>query len=478
MYAVLIVVSVIILICIFTSQALYKFGIPALLIFLVLGMLASADGIGNISFHNYEIAEDIAKFALVLIMFYGGFGTKWATAKPIALRAGLMSSLGTIITAFVIGFFCYLILDVPFLYGLLFGSVVGSTDAASVFTILRSRKLNLKNGLAPLLEVESGSNDPFAYMMTIVVIYAIQAQGSSLPVLSLIGIIALQIGAALAVSVAASFITIFLLKRLKLEDTGFYPILILAIVILVYAICSLIGGNGFLCVYIMGIVVGNKQFLHKISTVHFFDSLSWLMQIMLFFILGLLSYPTKLLEIAVPGILLSVLLIVAARPIATVCILSWFKTPIKQQALVSWVGLRGAASIAFAIVAVGALGDELPYDLFHLVFFVALFSVLIQGTLTPVLSKKLDLIDENEDNSVMKTFTDYSEEIHTRLLEYKIEPDSELDGKLIIDAGIPENNLIIMIKRRNEIIVPRGSTEMMADDILVISGEDFEFFNK
>ncbi|MCL2055763.1 MAG: potassium/proton antiporter [Oscillospiraceae bacterium] len=477
MYLVLILVSVIVLLCIFTSNALYRFGVPSLLIFLLFGIIMSPDGLGRLIIVDFDVAENIASFALILIMFYGGFGTSWRTAKPMAVRAGLMSSLGTVLTAFIIGFLSSLVFKVPFIYGLLFGSVVGSTDAASVFSILRSRKLNLKGGLAPLLEVESGSNDPFSYMLTIITISAIQMQGSGLSFVGVAVAITQQIGMAVGIGAAVSVLTVLLLKRLHLEVTEFYPLLLFAIVLLSYSLTGVTGGNGYLCVYILGIVVGNNQFLHKISTVHFFDSFSWLMQILLFFILGLLSSPAMLSHVVIPGMLLSFLLIVVARPIATFCILSWFKTPIKQQMLVSWVGLRGAASIAFAIISTKALGGSLPYDLFHLVFFVALFSVSIQGSLTPFLARKLDLVDTDADNSVMKTFTDYFEETHTQLFEYKVSSDDKLQGKRIVDSNIPEDVLIVMIKRNNEIVMPKGSIKLLADDVLVLSGEDFSFFS-
>ena len=476
MHLTLLIAAVILLVCIFSSKILYRFGVPALLIFITLGMLLGSDGIGGIYFDDFEIAENISTIAIVLIIFYGGFGTKWDTAKPSMYKAAVMSSLGTIITAVVIGFFCMLILDVPLLYGLLFGSVVGSTDAASVFSILRSRKLNLKGGLAPLLEVESGSNDPFAYMMTILVIYAIVNEGANSPIANIAASLLMQLGIAIAVGAAVSVLTVILFKRLEMQVSGLYPILLLAIVILCFSLTVLLGGNGLLSVYILGMVVGNSKILHKVSLVHFFDGLSWIMQITLFFVLGLLAFPSELPNIIIPGTLLSILLIFAARPIATFATLIWFKVPLKQQAFVSWVGLRGSASVVFAIVAAKYLGDALPYDIFHLVFYVALFSILIQGTLIPLVAKKLDVIDENEENSVMKTFTDYFEDTHTLLFEYRITAGNRLLGKHIVDSYIPEELLIIMIKRDNEVIIPRGSTKLEENDILVVSGEDFSFF--
>ncbi|MCL2108804.1 MAG: potassium/proton antiporter [Oscillospiraceae bacterium] len=486
MYVALIATSVIVLLCIFLSKAFSRIGVPSLLVFLVLGMLMGSeglatlvDGIEGIYFHNYDVAEMVASFALIFIMFYGGLATNWSTAKPVALRAGLMSSLGTVITAFIIGGFCALVMGVPFLYGLLFGSVVSSTDAASVFSILRSRKLNLKNNLAPLLEIESGSNDPFSYMMMVITIAAITASESGGSIShALFGAIALQIFAAIGVAALISAFAMLIFSRSRFENTGFYPIFLTAVVLLGFATCSYVGGNGYLCVYITGIVVGNRNFANKVNTVHFFDSISHLMQILLFFMLGLLSFPSKLPGILGYGIILSLLLIIIARPVAVAAILSWFKTHPKQQLFVSWVGFRGAASIAFAIMAIHALGDKIPYDLFHLVFFLAMFSVMVQGTLMPVAAKKLNLIDESDENSVMKTFTDYFEEVHTHLKVHRIKPDDKLADKSVADSAIPENLLIVMIKRGDEVIFPKGTTKILENDILMVSGEDFSFFDE
>jgi len=475
----IIIATTTVLICIFLCKALYRFGVPSLIIFLALGMLMGSDSIGGIYFNDYEVAKNISYLAIVLIIFYGGFGTKWNTAKPMAVKAGLLSSLGTMVTAVATGLFCVAILQVPLMYGLLFGAVVASTDAASIFSILRSRKLNLKNGLAPLLEVESGSNDPFAYMLTILIISIIKQQGNNYPVLHLIGSIAAQVGIAAGIGLVMSFASIFILKRMRLEISGLYPIMLLAIVMLGFSFCEFAGGNGLLCVYILGMIVGNTSFIQKTSLIHFFDGLSWLMQILLFFILGLLSFPSHLPAILIPGTVLSLLIIFAARPLAVFSILSWFKVPIRQQILVSWAGIRGAASVVFAIMAIQALGDDLPYDLFHLVFFVALFSVLIQGSLTPFISNKLGLIDEDDkDNSVMKTFTAFIEEPHEHLLEHTVTANDKLDGKCLVDANLPEDVLIVMIKRGDKIIIPKGSTQVMENDILVVSCDDFSFFGK
>lgn len=465
--------AVVLLVCVASSKFLYRFGVPSLLIFLVLGMLCGSDGIIGIYFDNFSFAKEICSVGLVFIMFYGGFGTNWKVAKPVAVPSILMSTLGVVITAGLTGLFCYFVLKTTLLEGLLIGSVVGSTDAASVFSILRSRKLNLKGGLASLLEIESGSNDPIAYMLTLVVLTLMSPMEGG--PWAIAGMLATQIGFGLVVGFLLAKGAVLILRRFEFEIVGLYPIFVVGIAILSYALCEFFGGNGYLSVYISGIVLGNSRIFHKRSLVHFFDGISWLMQIMLFFTLGLLAFPSKLPSIALFGILVSVFMIVIARPVATFSILSWFKIPFKSQLFVSWVGLRGAASIVFAIFAVSqAASSQIPImnDIFHIVFFVALFSVAVQGTLLPFFARKLGLVDES--TSVLKTFNDYQEEYNTKLLEYKVHEKSPWANQTLIDAEIPEEILVVMIRREREIIVPRGSTVILPGDTLVLSGNDIE----
>lgn len=460
-------IGVILLVAVSSSKLLYRFGIPTLLIFMVLGMVLGSDGPGGIAFSNYEVARKICSFALVFIMFYGGFSTNWKIAKPVAVRSILMSTLGVVITAITTGLFCHLALKTTLLEGLLIGSVIASTDAASVFAILRSRKLNLKGGLASLLEIESGSNDPVAYMLTIVTLTLMSNDTET----SLGLVLLYQIVFGILVGFVLAKLSGFVLKRVNLEIDGLYPIFVTAIAIVAYSFSETIGGNGYLCVYIVGIYLGNTRFIHKRSLVHFFDGISWLMQILLFFTLGLLSFPSHLPKIALSACAIAIFILLVARPLATFLILSWFKTPIKQQLFVSWVGLRGAASIVFAIYAL-TYNVAIKNDIFHIVFFVSLFSVSIQGSFIPLIARKLNLVEE--ESPVAKTFNDYQEENSTQLVELTIQDDNPWANKSIMEADIPEEILVVMIKRKQEVVVPKGSTMMKPGDILVLSGNDLD----
>lgn len=471
MINIMIICGLVLLISITSTKILYKFGVPILLIFIMLGMLFGSDGIVGIYFNDYQLTNKIATVALIFIMFFGGFGTNWSMAKPVAIPSILLSTLGVVFTAGLTGVFCFLVFKTTLLEGLLIGSIVGSTDAASVFAILRSQRLNLKGSIASMLELESGSNDPCAYMLTTIVLGIMSNSNNG----NIFIMVLSQILLGGMVAVVLAKLSIYLLRHFKFEIEGFYPIFMTAIAVLAYSLSEYLGGNGYLCVYITGIIIGNAKIPHKKSIFQFLDGISWLMQIMLFFLLGLLAFPSKIPLVIGKGILISIFMILVARPVAIFSILYWFKVPIKQQIFIAWVGIRGAASIVFAIFA-ETYGVSMNNDIFHIIFFIALFSVVVQGTITPKLAKKLDLIDNEE--SVFKTFNDYKEDKSTSLVEFTIDENNIIANKTIMDANIPEDILVVMIKRNGDVFVPNGSTEVLPGDILVLSGNKLKHFNE
>ncbi|UWD49239.1 potassium/proton antiporter [Clostridioides difficile] len=463
----MIISGLVLLICITSSKVLYKFGVPILLIFILLGMLFGSDGMVGIYFDNYELTKQLCSIGLIFIMFFGGFGTNWNMAKPVAVPSILMSSLGVIITAGVTGIFCYMVIGTSLFEGLLIGAIAASTDAASVFAVLRSQKLNLKGSLASLLEVESGSNDPIAYMLTLIILTLMNNSGVEL----IIPMVIKQIAFGLSIGFILAKLSVYILRNSNFEIEGFYTIFITAIALLSYALSEYVGGNGYLSVYISGIIIGNSKIPHKRSLVHFFDGISWIMQIMLFFMLGLLSFPSKLPSVFGIAMAISIFMIIIARPLATFITLAKFKFSNKEKLFISWVGLRGAASVVFAIVAV-TKGVVIENDIFHIIFFIALLSVGVQGTLIPTVAKKLDLVDDN--TPVLKTFNDYDGEISSKLIEVNIDNDSKWADKSIMDSNIPEDILIVMIKRKEQVLVPKGSTVIKRGDTLVLSGDRIE----
>lgn len=467
MVNIMLICGLVLLISITASKVLYKFGVPILLIFIILGMIFGSDGIGGINFTDYSLTNQICSMALVFIMFYGGFGTNWNVAKPSIKPALLMSTAGVIITTVLTGIFAWFILKVNILEGLLIGAVVSSTDAASVFAILRSQKLNLEGSLASLLEVESGSNDPTAYMLTIAIL-TLMSSGSAG---GLISILLKQIIFGVLVGVILAKITVYVLRNVNFEIKGFDTIFLTAIAILSYSLSEWIGGNRYLSVYLAGLIIGNSKIQHKKNLFYYLDGISWIMQIALFFILGLLSFPSKFPMVIGVSVAISVFLIFVARPAAVFLMLKPFGYSIKEKLFVSWVGLRGAASLVFAIYAM-TYGVKIENDIFHIIFFVALFSVAIQGTLIPMLAKKLDLVDNS--TTVFKTFNDYTGDMSSKLVEVTITKESKWVNKSIMEAEIPNEILIVMIKRKGEVIIPKGASVIEEGDILVLSGEDIE----
>ena len=458
----LLVTAAVIFACIFLSRVSNKLGIPTLLGFIVLGMIFGSDGILKIPFDNYMFAEQVCSIALIFIMFYGGFGTNWNQAKSVAVKAILLSSVGVVVTAGLTGLFCHYALSMNWVESFLIGALIGSTDAASVFSVLRSKRLNLKYNTASLLEVESGSNDPCAYMLTATFIAVAQGTASGKEIGFLIGE---QVVFGIAFGALIAFVAVKLLKKLRFGVAGFDMIFVVGIAILSYALPAKFGGNGYLSVYIVGIVLGNTEISNKRNLVNFFDGVTGLMQMLIFFLLGLLAFPSRLPQVALPALLIAIWLTFAARPVAVAAVLAPFKSKISQQLLVSWAGLRGAASIVFAIMASMAVTTE--NDIFHIVFMIVLFSILLQGSLLPVVAKKLDMIDKNAD--VMKTFNDYSEEVPVQFIQLTIPEGHHWNGKKLKDLTLPPETLIVLLRRNGENIVPNGETELEKGDVLILS---------
>lgn len=391
----------------------------------------------------------------------------WGAARPVAGKSVLLSSVGVVLTAVLTGLFCHLALRMDFLEGMLIGSVLGSTDAASVFSILRSRKLSLKYGSASMLELESGSNDPFSYMMTIIIL---SAMSGTMGAAEIVGMLASQLFFGAAVGAAVAYASARFLNRYQFYGEGFDTIFIFAVAILSYAFSSLIGGNGYLSTYLTGIILGNQALKNQKTLVSFFDAFTGLMQILIFFLLGLLSFPSQMPSILLPAVAIALFLTFIARPAAVGILLAPFKTPFRQYLVVSWAGLRGAASIVFAIM-VTVSDSYMKNDVFHIVFCVVLFSIIFQGSLLPVLAKKCEMIDENAD--VMKTFTDYTENTQIQFIQLPMGEDHPWVNQKIKDIHLHPGTLIAVIKRGDQVVVPKGDTQICCKDTVILGAEGF-----
>lgn len=463
----LLLVSIVIFTCVLFNKLSSRLGIPMLLAFIALGIFFGVDGVIKIYFEDYKFAENICSAALIFIMFYGGFGTKWEEAKPIAVKAILLSSIGVILTSGFVGIFCYLFLNFGLLESLLIGAVIGSTDAASVFSILRSKRLNLKYNTASMLEVESGSNDPCSYMLTVIILSAMEGTSSGG---NIIYMVFSQIVYGAVIGVIIAFAALQILRRFKFATDGFDAAFVLSVAVFSYALPSVLGGNGYLSAYIVGIILGNKEIKNKRSLVSFFDGFTGLMQMLIFFLLGLLATPSQMGSILFPAVAIAVFITFVARPLAVTAILAPFKCSINQILLVSWSGLRGAASIVFAIM-VTVSGVYVKNDVFHIVFCIVLISISLQGTLIPKLAKKLDMVDDS--NDVLKTFNDYIDETEVQYISLQINKNHLWNDKKIKDIMLPPEMLIVSLVRAEETIIPKGDTDIIEGDIVVISAPAF-----
>ncbi len=466
MNAGLLLIGAAILICILMNKFLDKLPIPSLIVFIALGMCFGENGPLHISFNDYEIVNTICSASLIFIMFYGGFGTNLQAARPVVLPSVLLSTLGVAGTAGVVGIFAHFVLKLPLLESLLIGSVISSTDAASVFNILRSKKLALKYHTDSLLEVESGSNDPMSYMLTTVVLAIMYGEDVSIATL-LFKQIALGILSGLIIAKLA----VWFLGKNFFESQQSRTVFLFGIILVSYALPSMFDGNGYLSVYLCGIYLGNTELAQKKYMVHFFDVVTDIAQVIIFFLLGLLVTPVNLPSVLLPALCIMVFLTLIARPIVVGVLLLPFRRSLSQFTVVSWAGLRGVASIVFAISAV-IKGAGTTYNLFNLVFCIVLLSISIQGTLLPWVSSKLSMIDENAD--VSKTFNDYEEESDIDFIKVLINNAHSWCGRTLSELALPTDLLIVMIIRDNATIVPNGSTKLLAGDTLVLSARAFE----
>ena len=349
---ILLVGSILLFVSIVVGKTGYRFGVPALLLFLVVGMAFGSDGLG-FQFHSAQTAQFIGMVALSIILFSGGMDTKFTEIRPILTPGIVLSTVGVLLTALFTGLFIWWIsgmswsnIYLPLTTSLLLASTMSSTDSASVFAILRSQKMNLKYSLRPMLELESGSNDPMAYMLTIVLIQFLQSSGMGAG--AILGSFAVQFLVGAAAGYGLGKLAILILNKINVDNQALYPILLLSFVFFTFAITDRLHGNGYLAVYIAGIMVGNNKIMYRKEIATFMDGLTWLFQIIMFLMLGLLVNPHEMLEIACVALLIGIFMIVIGRPLSVfLCLLPFRKITFKSRLFVSWVGLRGAVPVSY-----------------------------------------------------------------------------------------------------------------------------------
>lgn len=477
-------VSVLFFLSILAGKAGYKFGVPALLLFLGVGMLFGSDGFG-IEFENIELAQVIGTISLCIILFSGGMDTKFEDIRPILKQGIVLATLGVFFTSVLTGVAIWLVLGmttasagIGFLSSLLLASTMSSTDSASVFSILRSKGLLLRNNLRPMLELESGSNDPMAYVLTITLIGIVGAESEPDYLMAMFNLL-VQLAVGAISGYLLGKLAVFTINRMGIDNRSLYPILVFTFCLFIFSFTYFIKGNGYLAVYVGGLVIGNSRFVHKRSAINFFDGMAWMSQLLMFLTLGLLINPRELVPIAIPALIISMIMILISRPLSVFLCLSPFrKMTLKDKTFISWVGLRGAVPIIFAIMLLAA---DLPNArlMFNIVFFCTLVSLVVQGTTLSQMAKILGLAEAPSNLPGLKNFDiEFSDEIKSITSELTVTEKALSNGRNLMDLRLPEKTIVVMVKRGAKYFVPNGKTPLMENDMLLVITDDYEALNE
>lgn len=468
--------SLLVFVSILISKTGYRFGLPALLVFLFTGMLFGSDGLG-LQFNSPKDAQFVGMLSLSIILFTGGMDTKFRDIRPVLLPGLLLSTLGVVFTTLLTGGFIYLFThwmgcawQFALLPSLLLAATMSSTDSASVFSLLRSQGIGLKHRLRPMLELESGSNDPMAYMIMVALLGVI-GSGQAFSLAALIQSIAVQFILGTALGYGLGRFSVWVVNRISLPNGSLYPVMLLSLAYITFTLTEILHGNGYLAVYIAGLVVGNSRLAYRREMTTFMEGLTWLLQIVMFLTLGLLVNPTELFSVAGVAISISLFLVFVARPISVhLCLLPFHKLPFRAQAFLSWVGLRGAVPIIFATYPV-IQGVEGADSLFNIVFFVTLISLLFQGTTLSMMARWLGL-DMPEETDGNRFGVELPEELRSELREVTLTPQMLEYGNRLALMDIAPGTLVMMVKRGDRFMVPNGQLELKPGDVLLVISEE------
>lgn len=461
----ILVAAVLILIGIASSKLSARLGLPVLVLFLLIGMLAGEDGIGGISFDSPGAAHALGTLALAIILFDGGLQTQTSSIRRVWKPAGLLATVGVLVTAVITGVAAAYVLDLPMMEGLLLGAIVGSTDAAAVFSLLRNAGIHIRERLKATLEIESASNDPMAIFLTVGLLEILV--NDMKPGTGLLYMFLMQMGAGAAVGLGVGWVAVRIINRIHLVASGLYPVMVAAFGLLAFGLAANMNGSGFLAIFLTGVVIGNSRLVFQRSTFLFHDGLAWLSQITMFVVLGLLINPTALFEVWLEGLMIAAVLVLIARPLAVMPILGLFGFKKREIALVSWVGLRGSVPIILAIFPLmfGLPGAAL---IFNVVFFVVLVSATIQGSTLALVARKLGLTEKPPATPAATLEITALGDVNADIVEYTLGPTCRAVGRRLSQTALPDGTVVAMITRNNEVIPPRGSTSLLADDHLFV----------
>ena len=463
--SILTAVGLLLLLAVVASKVTRRFGIPTLLLFLGIGMLAGSEGIGGIDFTDFRLAQSVGITALALILFAGGLDTDVRRVRPVIRPALSLATVGVAITCVVVGLSAHVIFDLPVETALLLGAIVSSTDAAAVFSVLRSQNIGLRGEIRPVLELESGANDPMAVFLTVGLLAVIDDPGT--PLAELLLLFGRQVVLGLVLGYGSARIGVWLINRARLDAEGLYPVLTLSFVLLLFGVTAGLGGSGFLAVYLAGLVIGDARIVHRSSLRQFHDAIAWLAQIAMFLVLGLLVFPSRLGSVAVEGVVIAAVLVLVARPIATFVALPTRRFSVRAKLLLSWVGLRGAVPIILATFALADGIDDAEL-IFDVVFFAVLVSVLVQGTTVAAAARVLGVSEPvSEHRPSPLAYDPVDDRSDMELHELTIVGDSPAVGAQLVDLGLPRGVLVLLVTRGEDHVLPEGGTRLEAGDRLL-----------
>ncbi|MFD1032065.1 potassium/proton antiporter [Metaplanococcus flavidus] len=443
-------------------------GVPSLVLFMIIGMILGSDISGLIYFSSAEVAQLVGVFALIIILFEGGLQTQWKNIRPVLGGSLVLATLGVLITTSVVAVAAYYVLGITVLEALLLGSIVGSTDAAAVFSVLAGQ--NIKGRISSTLEAESGTNDPMAMFLTIAFIQLILIPESS--VFTMLGSFVLQMGVGGILGIVLGLFASWTINRIKLNASGLYAVLSVGFAIFIYSFTAILGGSGLLAVYLAALVIGTRDLTHSYSIISFNEGLAWLMQILMFIILGLLVFPSQLADwdLIWRGLILSLVLIFVARPIAVFVSTVFFDYSLNEKLFMSWAGLRGAVPIVLATFPMLA-GLENSFLFFNVVFFIVLTSALLQGSTIPYVANKLKLNGRPSPKRIHSLELVSMDKANAEMLEVELTSKSPFAGQLVQTIGLPKQTLISAIIRSGRLVMPTGTTKLKVGDVLYVLTE-------
>jgi len=470
--SVLLVIAILLFLSVLASKTSFRVGVPVLIFFMVIGMLAGSEGIGGIEFNSPKIAQFIGIVALNFILFFGGFDTNFKEVRPIVKPGAALSVFGVLFTAIFLGVFVWLVVPgFSLVEGMLLGSIVSSTDAAAVFAVLRSRNMGLRGGLRPMLEFESGSNDPMAYLLTITFLSMAKSSGGNF--WAEVPTFAVQMVVGVLMGLAMGWLGKRIINRIRLEYDALYAVVVIALIFFTYSATGAVKGNGFLAVYVAALYLGNQKLIHKKTITSFFDGFAWLMQIIIFIVLGLLVTPSHLIPVIGIGLTIAAFLMFVARPLSVFLCLLPFKIPFNRQLFVSWVGLKGAVPIVFATYPLVA-GLDKSEMVFHIVFLISATSVLVQGTSLSGAAKLFNVSQplKKKRNFSIDIEVDDHEDVKSKFAQVVMPAHSQALDVPLVELGFPKKAAISLIIRGKKYITPYGATTLEAHDKLLVVAED------